>query len=96
MIIPREKHGRKHVYQSYIFRLKRRGERNKVITKLRDKGVGCTLGGYSLSSLPLFSGNCPNGEKAYNNTIALPLYYELKENEVDYVVTTLKGILRIF
>lgn len=87
----------RHVYQSYVILLGREGIRDKVIRRLRTKGIGCTIGTYSLSLLPLFrkyKGNCPCGNYAFENTIALPMFQELKEEEIAFVVKTLKGILR--
>jgi dTDP-4-amino-4,6-dideoxygalactose transaminase len=46
-----------------------------------------------LSKLPLFEGECPNGSKAFNNSIALPMFYELKEKEIEYIVNFLHQIL---
>jgi len=48
----------------------------------------------SLSILLLFEGDCPNGKKAFENTIALPMFYELKEEDIDYVVRTLQEVVR--
>jgi dTDP-4-amino-4,6-dideoxygalactose transaminase len=40
--------------------------------------------------LPLFKGKCPNGRKAFRSTVALPLYFEMKDEEVGMVVEELK------
>lgn len=96
IIIPCETDNTKHIYQSYIIILNRDGIRNKMIPKLQEKGIGCTIGTYSLSNLPLFGGDCATGTKAFNNSIALPMFFELTENEVEYVVKTFCSIFEDF
>jgi dTDP-4-amino-4,6-dideoxygalactose transaminase len=88
--IPVEATGCKHNYQTYALRLLKKGLRDTVLLRLQAAGIGCTIGTYSLSLLPLFKGKCPNGRSAFRNTIALPLFFEMKEEEVGEVVGELK------
>ena len=86
-----EEHGNvKHVYQSYVILFDKENIRTAVIRALRGKGIGCTIGSYSLSHLPLYEGSCPNGTKAFNGTLALPMYKGLEEKDVEYVVKCLE------
>jgi dTDP-4-amino-4,6-dideoxygalactose transaminase len=94
--MPQDSKNSKHAYQTYMILLNQEGIRDKTILKLQEKGIGCTIGTYSLSCLPLFEGDCPNGKKAFENSIALPMYFELKENEIDFVVQTITSILKEF
>lgn len=48
----------------------------------------------SLSILLLFEGDCPNGKKAFENSIALPMFYELREEDIGYVVRILQKVMR--
>jgi dTDP-4-amino-4,6-dideoxygalactose transaminase len=94
--IPHESNFSKHIYQSYVIILNQAGIRDKVIGKLQKNGIGCTIGFYSLSNLPLFEGNCPNSTEAFENSIALPMFFELTENEIDFVVNILSSIFEEF
>ncbi len=79
-------------YQTYAITVKEK--RDVVISELKKKGIGSTIGTYSLSVQPLFkSKDNPNGKYAYNHTLAIPMYYELTQNQIDYVVKTLKNII---
>jgi len=88
--VPAEAPGCRHNYQTYAIRLLKKGLRDSVLLKLQAAGIGCTIGTYSLSLLPLFKGKCPNGRSAFRNTIALPLFFEMRDEEVHAVVEELK------
>jgi len=92
--IPHEAPGCKHNYQTYAIRLLKKGIRDSVLLKLQAAGIGCTIGTYSLSLLPLFKGKCPNGRSAFRNTIALPLFFEMKDDEVREVVGAVKNAMK--
>jgi len=40
-------------------------------------------------------GDYPEAESYYKEAISLPLFYELSEEQQDYIIKTLKGILGI-
>ena len=40
-------------------------------------------------------GDCPEAEKAMRDTLALPLYPELTDEDQDYVVTRIKEFYRV-
>jgi perosamine synthetase len=88
--VPKEAAGCRHNYQTYAIRLLKKGIRDSVLLRLQAAGIGCTIGTYSLSLLPLFKGRCPNGRSAFRNTAALPLFFEMKDEEVQDVVDELK------
>lgn len=80
----------RHNYQSYVILVK---NRNKIINNLKNKGVESTIGTYALSSQPLFKKykkDCPNSLYAFKHSLALPMYHELSETDVDYIVKNLK------
>ncbi|UCE36848.1 MAG: DegT/DnrJ/EryC1/StrS family aminotransferase [Thermoplasmata archaeon] len=87
---PLERNNVKHVYQSYVVLIGKQNTRNATIKALRNEGIGCTIGTYSLSNLPLYDGLCPNGTGAFNDTLALPMYEGLEDKEVEYIVDCLK------
>jgi len=93
--IPESLNNIRHTYQAYVI-LMRRNNRDKVIMKLRDRGIESTIGTYSLSSLSMFKSrdnNCPNGEYAFKHSLALPMYHELSEDDIEYIVKSLKETL---
>jgi dTDP-4-amino-4,6-dideoxygalactose transaminase len=67
--------------------------RNKIINDLKNNGIESTIGTYALSSQPLFEKykkQCPNSLYAFKHSLALPIYHELSEADVKYVVNNLK------
>lgn len=91
LAIPEEHSNVKHVYQSYVILLSKQSSRDPLIKAMGSKGIGCTIGTYSLSNLPLFDGSCPNGTKAFRASLALPMYEGLEEEEVGHIVDCLKN-----
>ncbi|MGQ9582478.1 MAG: DegT/DnrJ/EryC1/StrS family aminotransferase [Thermoplasmatota archaeon] len=94
VVPPLEAEGCRHNYQTYCVRFLRSGIRDRVLRRLHAAGVGCTIGTYSLSLLPLFTGKCPVGRKLFRTTLALPMYHELREEEVKVVVGELAAAVR--
>lgn len=92
---PVEKPWSKHVFQSYVVTLLRDGVRDRVILGMRERGVETTIGTYSLTKLPLFqeATPCPKGNRAFENSLTLPMYYDLTERDIDTVVRGLSGVL---
>lgn len=90
VVVPNPPKNIRHNYQSYVVLVKR--NRNKIITNLKNDGVESTIGTYSLSSQPLFKRykkECPNSIYAFTHSIALPMYHELKEADIDYIIKSL-------
>ena len=86
----------RHTYQAYVI-LINGNKRDKAITQLRERRIESTIGTYSLSSLPLFKSRentCPKGEYAFKHSLALPMYHELTEDDIEYIVQNLKEILK--
>lgn len=82
-------------YQTYVILLKN-NLRDKIILKLKEKGIETTIGTYSLSAQPLFSKTkeeFPNSRYAFEHSLALPMYHELTENDIEYILKTLKSLL---
>jgi dTDP-4-amino-4,6-dideoxygalactose transaminase len=90
VVTPIERENIRHVYQSYVIQVRKEDYRNTLIKGLISKGVESTIGTYSLSNLPLYQYECKNGTKAFNNTLALPMYERLKDKDVKYIVDCLK------
>lgn len=87
----------------YVVRLKEnysREDRDRILEKLRSEGVGCNkyfppihLQPFYRSTFGYKKGDFPITESVSNRTIALPFYNNLSEEDVAYVVETLKKII---
>jgi dTDP-4-amino-4,6-dideoxygalactose transaminase len=96
VILPRETDGVKHVYHVYAVRIK---NRDAVKEKLMDKGVR-TIIHYPIpvhlqeayKELGYKRGDLPVTEKCCGEILSLPMYPELKEEEIRYVVDALAAL----
>lgn len=81
----------KHVYQTYALRLNEKINRNKLIMDLKREGIQTQIGTYASHIQPVYKSTdkCPNSLSLYNSTLALPLYHELKDTEIHFVVEKL-------
>ncbi|MBE3128525.1 MAG: DegT/DnrJ/EryC1/StrS aminotransferase family protein, partial [Actinobacteria bacterium] len=79
-------------YQTYAVVFDKIIDRNKLIVSLRDDGIQTQIGTYASHIQPVYNSKdvCPNSLFLYNQSLALPLYYELKEEEVTYVIDKLE------
>ena len=73
-------------------------KKEEMINYLSDKGVG--VGAFypvplhlqkAYNDLGYKEGDLPNAEQACNQSVCLPVFPELKEEEVDYIIETIKG-----
>lgn len=82
----------KHIYQSYVTLVNKRINRNKLIMTLMEKGIQTQIGTYASHIQPVYNSNqkCPNSLDIFNMSLALPMYYMLKEEEIDVAVALLK------
>jgi len=86
-----------HIYNQYVIRVK---ERDELLTHLKEKGVGCEVY-YPLSfhqqkcfqNLPSSKDEYPNAEFAASHSLALPIYPELKKEQIEYVVKTIREFM---
>jgi UDP-4-amino-4,6-dideoxy-N-acetyl-beta-L-altrosamine transaminase len=97
VVTPVEKEGRKHVYHLYPVLLNGI-DRADFIQKMAEKGIGCSVHFIPLHLHPFYRdtfgfkrGDFPNAEGAYEREFSLPLYTELEEASVDYVICSVKN-----
>ena len=85
----------RHIYQSYVTILDKKINRNKVIERLQEKGIQAQIGTYASHIQPVYHSkdSCPISLNIFNRALALPMYYMLKEEDIDVVATVLKKIL---
>ena len=74
--------------------------RKEVFDKLRAAGIGVNVHYIPVHKHPYYQKNgyvdvvCENAEKLYQHMISLPLYPDLTEEEQDYVIEKIRGVLR--
>ena len=95
--LPVTQHDRRHVYNQYCVRVSG-GQRDKVLAGLRERKIGCSV--YYPKPLhlqPCFAGlgykagDLPHSEQASRESLALPIYSELTEEQQERVVRGIRG-----
>ena len=89
----------KHTYQTYAIYLKR-GNRDKIITKLAEKGIETQIGTYALHMQPAFehtpkSGKLANSYLLHKNLLALPMCHSMSFPDQEYIVEQIKKTLNL-
>lgn len=98
VITPVEKDGRYHIYNQYVIRVQNRDELKAHLTA---NDIGCAVY-YPLSlhqqkcfaSLGYETGDFLESEKAARETLALPVYSELSEEQIKFVAETVNTFTR--
>lgn len=90
--VPVEKAGCFHVYQTYAVVLDKKTDRDKVILTMREDGIQTQIGTYALHVQPVYQStdHCPNSLFLSNQTLALPLFYDLTETQIAFIANRLK------
>ena len=85
----------KHIYQSYVALVDRHINRNKLIVTLVKRGIQTQIGTYASHIQPVYNSNqkCPNSLEILNRSLALPMYYMLREEDIDVAAAHLKKAL---
>lgn len=99
--IPVEVEGNKHIYQSYVILLGEDIERDKIIMKLRKKGIETTIGTYALHCQPFYKkeygykeGTIRNSYETFKHSLALPLHQKMKKENIKKVAIALKEVIK--
>jgi len=98
VVTPTARPGYRHIYNQYVIRVP---DRDKLRAYLGEQGVGTEI----YYPVPLhmqkcfaYLGykpeDCPESAKAASDTLALPIYPELEERQLQYVVDTVAGFYR--
>ena len=96
-VTPHREEWSRHIYNQYMIRVPRRDE---LLAHLREREIGCALY-YPLplhlqecfSSLGYGEGDLPESESAARETISIPIFSFLTDEEKDYVATTIIDFL---
>lgn len=90
--LPNEPQWGGHIYQSFVVLLDDGLSQIQFIKDLRAFGIESTLGTYALHDQPFFqrnygykTGQLPNSHFAFTQSIALPLYPQMNEAELDLI-----------
>lgn len=97
---PEECNGRKHIYHQYTIRVKK-GKRDNLQKFLKEKNIGTKIY-YPLSLhlqkcfkyLGYKKGDMPVSEKASEEVLSLPIFPELKFDEIDYICNSIKEFIK--
>jgi dTDP-4-amino-4,6-dideoxygalactose transaminase len=94
---PDDVNGR-HIYNQFVIRYR---DRDALMNRLKDRGIGCEV--YYPAALHLQQcfkslggkpGDFPESERAARESLALPVYAELTEDMLSYVVSTIKEFVK--
>src|SRR6266700_1392252 len=94
--LPSERKGYRHVYHLYIIETKKAQQRDAFLKFLNDNGIDAKAhysiaihhqAGYPWGKGARIAGSVANAEQNAATCISLPMYPELTEQEVDYVVS---------
>jgi dTDP-4-amino-4,6-dideoxygalactose transaminase len=101
IVLPEEMPERRHIYNQYVIRFPEgRATRDRVVDHLRSVAIGCEIY-YPLTlpqqecfrGLPSASDPYPNSDAAAEQTLAIPVFPELKEEQIAEVVQEIRKAL---
>ena len=99
--VPQVPSERSHTYQSYVVMLSDEIDRDEVIRQMKTNGVETTLGTYALHAQPYFENSLhvnasefPVAERAFRQSLTLPLWPGMSHEQVSYVCETLEKIIK--
>lgn len=92
VVLPKQLEGRRHVFNQYIVRFPDgRATRDRVLEHLKSKSIGCEI--YYPLTLPqqkcfadVAEGSYPNSDAAADQTLAIPIYPELTDGQLEEIV----------
>ena len=97
IILPKEGSDQAHVYHIFPIRVKNRDE---LLSRMGEAGVGCAIHypvpihlQEAYKDLGYKKGDCPTSEICASEFLSLPMYPELTDEQIDYVVDSLKKLL---
>jgi dTDP-4-amino-4,6-dideoxygalactose transaminase len=100
MVLPFQSPEGYSAYHLYVVRLNTDESRRQVFDAMRDANIGVNVHYIPVHTQPYYQkigiefGAFPEAERYYSEAMSLPMYFDLKDDEQDYVVNTLREILR--
>ena len=85
----------KHIFQSYVILLDDTISRNLVIERLLKRGIQTQIGTYASHIQPVYQSKdrCPNSYNIYSRSLALPIYYDLREEDIERITHNLRAVI---
>jgi len=99
VVLPKQLEGRRNVFNQYIVRFTGgRATRDRVLEHLKSKSIGCEI--YYPLTLPqqkcfadVAEGSYPNSDAAADQTLAIPIYPELTDSQLEEIVKEIAAAL---
>jgi perosamine synthetase len=93
---PYEEKGSLHVYQSYVSLVRKGLDRNRLIERLAKLGVQAQIGTYASHVQPVYKSKekCPVSKEIFDRALALPLYFDMKESQIDASARALRSAMK--
>jgi dTDP-4-amino-4,6-dideoxygalactose transaminase len=100
VVLPEELPGRRHIYNQYIVRFTEEGARDRVMAHLKEAQIGCEIY-YPLTlpqqecfkDVPGARDSYPSSDLAAAQTLAIPVFPELREEQIVEVVQEIRKAL---
>lgn len=98
--LPYTRPGYRHVFHLYVIETKDPADRNRLLKYLNDNGIDAKThysiaihqqDGFPWGKKARVVGPLPNAEKNAASCISLPMYPELTQEEIDYVIDTVRA-----
>lgn len=99
LVLPKQAKGCNSSWHLYTVQVEK-GRRRELYTKMREKNIGVDVHYLPVYKHPYFQENgyqnthCSKAEKLYDRILSIPIYYSLTDEQQDYVIETIKGILQ--
>ncbi len=100
IVLPHQRPGYRHVYHLYEIETRSAADRNPLLAYLNEKGIDAKTHysiaihqqeGYPWGKDAQIRGSLANAEKNASSCISLPMFGELRAEEVDYVIDTVRS-----
>lgn len=97
IITPVIKDDRKTSWHLYVIKI---ANRDEVIEKLKEEGIGCSVHFIPVHKHPYYKNkygynneNYPVSNKVFENSLSLPIYPDMSDDEINYVIKKVKEIV---
>ena len=88
LMLPAADEGDVHGWQAYVLQV---GDRDRVLSQLREQGIEAQIGTYALNQLGAYrgQGDFPGATRVFERALALPFHTRLRDTDLDSVSETL-------
>jgi perosamine synthetase len=86
---------RTHPWQSYLLTVDDGVDRDAVVARLRERGVGSNFGTYASHVQPVYGSNedCPRSARLFRTQFAIPMHAALDDDDLDHVAEQVRRVL---